>query len=105
MEQIDLYHERGSRSRLKRTESLMHYFNVRLMMVLLPLLSVSSALANETRPPNIVFIVSDDQGYDDMGVTNPEVISPNLDRLCEEGVRLTSFYVAWPACTPSRGRS
>ncbi|MCA9025717.1 MAG: sulfatase-like hydrolase/transferase [Planctomycetaceae bacterium] len=73
------------------------------MMVLLPLLSVSSALANETRPPNIVFIVSDDQGYDDMGVTNPEVISPNLDRLCEEGVRLTSFYVAWPACTPSRG--
>ena len=54
-------------------------------------------------PPNIVLIVSDDQGYNDLGVLNDEVISPNLDRICNEGVRLTSFYVAWPACTPSRG--
>ncbi len=55
------------------------------------------------RPPNIVFLVSDDQGYNDLGVLNHELISPNLDRLCREGARLTSYYVAWPACTPSRG--
>jgi arylsulfatase A-like enzyme len=55
------------------------------------------------RPPNVVLIVSDDQGYNDLGLTNPEVITPALDRLAREGVRLTSFYVAWPACTPSRG--
>jgi arylsulfatase A-like enzyme len=55
------------------------------------------------RPPNIVLIVSDDHGYHDLGCLNPEVISPNLNRLAREGVRLTSFYVAWPACTPSRG--
>lgn len=54
-------------------------------------------------PPNIVLIVSDDQGYNDLGVTNPEVLTPHLDRLAREGVRLTNFYVAWPACTPSRG--
>ncbi len=55
------------------------------------------------RPPNIVLIVSDDQGFHDLGVLNSEVISPNLDRLAKEGVLLSNFYVAWPACTPSRG--
>lgn len=54
-------------------------------------------------PPSIVLIVSDDQGYQDLGILNPEIRTPNLDRLAREGVRLTNFYVAWPACTPSRG--
>ncbi len=55
-------------------------------------------------PPNIVLIVSDDQGYHDLGcLQDSEAITPHLDRLAEEGVRLTSFYVTWPACTPSRG--
>jgi len=54
-------------------------------------------------PPNIVLIVSDDQGYNDLGLLNDELITPNLDRLAKEGLRLTNFYVAWPACTPSRG--
>ncbi|WP_437204940.1 arylsulfatase B [Planctomicrobium sp. SH664] len=53
-------------------------------------------------PPNIVVIVSDDQGYNDLGILNEEVRTPNLDRLAKTGVRLTNFYVAWPACTPSR---
>ena len=56
------------------------------------------------RPPNIVLIVSDDQGYYDLGCYgSTEVKTPNLDRLAADGVRLTSFYVTWPACTPSRG--
>ncbi|NQT39572.1 MAG: sulfatase-like hydrolase/transferase, partial [Planctomycetes bacterium] len=53
--------------------------------------------------PNIVLIVSDDQGYNDLGVLSGHVITPNLDRITRQGVRLTDFYVAWPACTPSRG--
>ena len=56
------------------------------------------------RPPNIVLIVSDDQGYADLGCFGSrDIKSPNLDRLAADGVRLTSFYVTWPACTPSRG--
>lgn len=56
------------------------------------------------RPPNIVYIVSDDQGYCDLGCFGGEEIqTPRLDSLAKEGVRLTSFYVTWPACTPSRG--
>jgi len=56
------------------------------------------------RPPNIVLIVSDDQGYNDLGCYGGmEIKTPNLDRLAAGGTRLTSFYVTWPACTPSRG--
>jgi arylsulfatase A-like enzyme len=51
-----------------------------------------------------VIIVSDDQGYRDLGCFgSDEVITPHLDQLAREGVRLTDFYVTWPACTPSRG--
>ena len=54
--------------------------------------------------PNILLIVSDDQGYSDLGcIGSKPVLTPNLDRLAAEGVRATSFYVTAPACTPSRG--
>jgi arylsulfatase A-like enzyme len=56
------------------------------------------------RLPNIVLIVSDDQGYRDLGCFgSDEIKTPHLDRLAQQGVRATSFYVSWPACTPSRG--
>jgi len=58
----------------------------------------------DNTPPNIILIVSDDQGYNDIGCFGSnEIITPNLNRLANEGIRLTSFYVSWPACTPSRG--
>ena len=54
--------------------------------------------------PNVLLIVSDDQGYPDLGCMGIKPIrTPSLDRLAAEGVRATSFYVTWPACTPSRG--
>jgi len=62
------------------------------------------AQAREQRPPNILLIVSDDQGYRDLGCYGgAEIKTPHLDRLAAGGVRLTDFYVTWPACTPSRG--
>lgn len=67
----------------------------------LPLQNVG---ATQTARPNVVLIVSDDQGYRDLGCFgSQEVLTPHLDRLASEGVRLTNFYVSWPACTPSRG--
>jgi arylsulfatase A-like enzyme len=54
--------------------------------------------------PNILLIVSDDQGWPDLGCIGTKAIqTPQLDRLAKEGVRLTNYYVTWPACTPSRG--
>jgi arylsulfatase A-like enzyme len=61
-----------------------------------------AALAAER--PNILLIVSDDQGYPDLGCIGAKPLAtPTLDRLAAEGVRATSYYVTWPACTPSRG--
>ena len=69
---------------------------------LLCILQSGQSIAVEN--PNIVLIVSDDQGYSDLGYIGIKPIkTPNLDRLASEGVRATSFYVTWPACTPSRG--
>ncbi|MGI6417793.1 MAG: sulfatase-like hydrolase/transferase [Thermoguttaceae bacterium] len=74
---------------------------MRFFPVILLILAAPGGLA--VGKPNIVLIVSDDQGYNDLGVLGDHIITPNLDRLAKEGVRLTNFYVAWPACTPSRG--
>jgi arylsulfatase A-like enzyme len=57
-----------------------------------------------SRRPNVVIILSDDQGYGDLSAHgNPELKTPNLDRLRGESVRLTDFHVA-PMCTPTRGQ-
>ncbi|MBI5818719.1 MAG: sulfatase-like hydrolase/transferase [Verrucomicrobia bacterium] len=65
---------------------------------------VAGETGARTARPNIILIVSDDQGYPDLGcIGSKPVLTPNLDRLAAEGVRGTSFYVTWPACTPSRG--
>jgi arylsulfatase A-like enzyme len=53
--------------------------------------------------PNILLIVSDDQGWPDLGTMGlKDLDTPALDRLASSGVRATQFYVTWPACTPSR---
>jgi arylsulfatase A-like enzyme len=66
------------------------------------LLAGTAALA--ATPPNVLLILTDDQGYPDLGcIGTKPVLTPHLDRLAAEGVRATNFYVTWPACTPSRG--
>jgi len=55
------------------------------------------------RPPNVVIIFTDDQGYADVGCFGAEGFeTPNLDRLAAEGARFTDFYVAQPVCSASR---
>ncbi len=51
--------------------------------------------------PNILFIISDDQGWNDMGYHGSEVQTPVLDRLAGAGVRLNRHYV-YPTCSPTR---
>ena len=55
------------------------------------------------RQPNIVILLTDDQGYGDMKCYgSPHLQTPNLDRLAAEGTRFTNFYAGAAASTPSR---
>jgi arylsulfatase A len=55
------------------------------------------------RKPNFIIILADDLGYGDLGCDGGKVIrTPNLDRMAQEGVRLTDFYASANVCTPSR---
>ncbi|MCL4507822.1 MAG: sulfatase-like hydrolase/transferase [Chloroflexi bacterium] len=52
--------------------------------------------------PNILFITTDQQHYDTLGVMNPRIHTPALDRLAREGARYTRAYCTNPTCSPSR---
>ncbi len=54
-------------------------------------------------PPNVIVFFADDLGWGDVGSYEGALLkTPNLDRMAMEGLRLTSFYVGSPACSPSR---
>ncbi|MEW5980039.1 MAG: arylsulfatase [Acidobacteriota bacterium] len=57
--------------------------------------------AAKHRLPNIVILVADDLGWNDVGYHGPELHTPNLDRLAKTGVRLERHYV-YPTCSPTR---
>ncbi|MGC1272533.1 MAG: sulfatase-like hydrolase/transferase [Planctomycetaceae bacterium] len=66
-------------------------------------LALSARSSESAGRPDIVLILADDLGYADLGCFGGKAIrTPHLDRIAAEGVRLTNFSVAWPACTPSR---
>lgn len=53
--------------------------------------------------PNVIVIVTDDQGYHDVGFNgSTEIPTPNIDRITEGGARFTRGYVTFPVCGPSR---
>ncbi|MCK4787720.1 MAG: sulfatase-like hydrolase/transferase, partial [Desulfobacteraceae bacterium] len=52
--------------------------------------------------PNVVLVMTDDQGYGDLGCHgNPVIQTPNLNKLYMQSVRLTDFHVG-PTCSPTR---
>lgn len=75
------------------------------MTRLLPYLAcgLSTVLTGQllAEQPNIVMIVADDLGWNDVGFHGGEIDTPNIDRLAGESIELNRFYVA-PICTPTR---
>ena len=57
--------------------------------------------SGSTLPPNIMIIVADDLGWNDVGFHGSEINTPNLDSLASTGMELTRFYTA-PVCSPTR---
>ncbi|MDH3266745.1 MAG: sulfatase-like hydrolase/transferase, partial [Gammaproteobacteria bacterium] len=52
--------------------------------------------------PNVIFILTDDQRYDELGFLNPILDTPNMDRLAAEGVFFKNAFVTTSLCSPSR---
>ena len=61
-----------------------------------------AAMASVDHRPNIILILTDDQGHGDVGFNhNPKIRTPNMDRLAHEGVHFERFHVN-PVCSPTR---
>src|SRR6266480_6736584 len=68
------------------------------------LLAVFAAEVIAANRPNVIIMLSDDQGYGDFSIHgNPVLKTPNLDALARQSIRLTDYHVA-PMCTPTRGQ-
>lgn len=78
---------------------------VRLLLSMVIVTGITQAQASSPlagKRPNIIFIITDDQGYGDISTHGSPILkTPNLDRLHDEGVRFTDFHVS-PTCAPTR---
>ncbi len=75
-----------------------------LLSTFLFLLCPAATVAAAATPPvNIIVILTDDQGYGDLGCYgSPTIRTPQIDRMAAEGARFTDFYSGAEVCTPSR---
>jgi len=73
-----------------------------LLYFLIPILFFSCNNNLETKSPNVIIVITDDQGYGDIGYNgNPHLITPNLDKFAGESMRFNNFNVS-PVCAPTR---
>lgn len=77
-------------------------FKVVLIFILILFLSFVQCDSESSQSPNILVIVSDDQGYGDFSAFGNEILkTPNLDAMHQESITLTNFYTT-PVCSPTR---
>ncbi len=77
--------------------------NTHSIIPLLLALLVTGTRASDPHRPNIVIILTDDQGYADVGVFGAKgFVTPHLDRMAAEGAVFRNFHVAQPVCSASR---
>lgn len=79
------------------------FFAVKLIVVAFAVVLGSAASPAFARPPNVVFILTDNQGAWTLGCYgNPDIRTPHIDRLAAEGVRFTRALSSNPVCSPTR---
>ena len=80
----------------------MKYF-ILLVLSLVVLVQTSCDTKTEVQSPNIIFLLTDDQRADALGVAGNELIqTPNIDKLANDGVRFSNAFVTTSICCVSR---
>ena len=77
--------------------------NKTFLLLLISLLFISCKSNTDSKgPPNIILILTDDQGWGDLGFNgNKDLQTPNIDKIAESGVKFDRFFVS-PVCSPTR---
>lgn len=75
------------------------YINAFLLLVSL---TASACAQQEAEKPNIIYILTDDQRYDELGILNPLLETPNMDAIASEGIHFRNAFVTTALCSPSR---
>jgi arylsulfatase A-like enzyme len=79
------------------------FLDVKFLLLTICIIFTGCTTDSKERPPNVIFILTDDQGYADLGIYGAQDIqTPNLDRLANEGAYFTSYYATQPVCSASR---
>ncbi len=72
-----------------------------LVLKMAGLIALVPSLLEGSERPNVIVVISDDQGWADIGYNNPKVYTPHLDKLAQMGALFINHYVM-PQCTPTR---
>ena len=89
--------------RVKRNKMSLKTLLYFYMLLCIPFFSCQKESRVQKDYTNIIIIMTDDQGYNDLGCYgSPDIETPNIDQMAKEGIRFTDFYVAQPVCSASR---
>src|SRR5687767_3006377 len=80
---------------------MLKIFKMPILIGSLLVIALSSVAKPSAKKPNFVVILVDDMGYSDLGCFGSEIPTPNLDKLAQNGLRLSQFYNT-SRCCPSR---
>ena len=79
-----------------------HGIHLALLTIFICVLPESACADQVFKKPNVLLLLSDDLGYQDLGCYGGPVKTPTLDRLASEGTRFNQFYSGCAVCSPSR---
>ena len=86
---------------MKKSENIIKFIYLPLFLMTVISTGCQKQEVN-SKPPNVILVITDDQGYGDMGYHgNPNVKTPTLDAFARESVRFNDFHVS-PVCAPTR---
>lgn len=94
---------RLNNSCIKAKSTMIVMSKIKLFLSIAILLFTLNTNASIGTKPNIVFFLVDDMGWKDLGTYGAKLYeTPNIDKLCSEGIKFTNAYTSAPICSPTR---